>query len=76
MVAVASTPVKDNSAGERLRAERVCRIKALAYLVQEQTGSPSLSYRGVQGQDRSRKRQRQGTRDERLRGLRSHKDQG
>lgn len=38
VVAVASTVLKDNSASERLRAEKVCRAKAFACLVQEQKG--------------------------------------
>jgi hypothetical protein len=38
VLAVASTVLKDDSAGERLRAEKVCRVKALACLVQEQKG--------------------------------------
>jgi hypothetical protein len=38
VVAVASTVLKDNSALERLRAEKVCRVKALAALVQEKKG--------------------------------------
>ena len=38
VVAVASTILKDDSARERLRAEKVCRVKALAALVQEQKG--------------------------------------
>ncbi len=38
VVAVASTVLKDSSATERLRAEKVCRIKALAYVLQERKG--------------------------------------
>jgi hypothetical protein len=38
IVAVASTPMNDNSARDRLRAEKVCRVKAFAALVQEQKG--------------------------------------
>lgn len=38
VLAVASTVLKDKSANERLRAEKVCRIKALASLVAEQKG--------------------------------------
>jgi hypothetical protein len=38
MIAVASTVLKDNSAKERLRAERVCRVKALASVVAEKKG--------------------------------------
>lgn len=38
LVAVASTPVKDGSPADRLRAERVCLAKALANLVGEQHG--------------------------------------
>ena len=38
VVAVASTVLKDGSPGERLRAEKVCKIKAFAYLVQEEKG--------------------------------------
>jgi hypothetical protein len=38
VVAVASTVLKDDSTDERLRAERVCKEKAFAYLVQEQKG--------------------------------------
>lgn len=38
VIAVASTPVKDDSAQERLRAEKVCRTKALANAVAEKNG--------------------------------------
>jgi hypothetical protein len=38
ILAVASTVLKNNSAAERLRAERVCRIKALASVVAERQG--------------------------------------
>ena len=38
VLAVASTVLKDNSAQERLRAEKVCKVKAFAYVVQEQKG--------------------------------------
>ena len=38
VLAVASTVLKDNSPDERLRAEKVCKVKAFAYLVQEQKG--------------------------------------
>jgi hypothetical protein len=38
VVAVASTVLKDASAEERLRAEKVCRIKALASVVAEKEG--------------------------------------
>jgi hypothetical protein len=38
VVSVASTVLKDDSASERLRAERVCRTKALASVVAERTG--------------------------------------
>lgn len=38
IVAVASTVMKDNSSADRLRAEKVCRAKALAYVVQERKG--------------------------------------
>ena len=38
VLAVASTVLKDNSAQERLRAEKVCRVKAFAAQVQEQKG--------------------------------------
>ena len=38
VMAVASTVLKDNSPREKLRAEKVCRVKALAALVQEQKG--------------------------------------
>jgi hypothetical protein len=38
VLAVASTVVKDNSSKERLRAEKVCRIKALASVVAEKQG--------------------------------------
>ena len=38
VLAVASTALKDNSAAERLRAEKVCKLKAFAALVQEQKG--------------------------------------
>jgi hypothetical protein len=38
VVAVASTVLKDDSADERLRAEKVCKIKALASVVAEKQG--------------------------------------
>jgi hypothetical protein len=38
VVSVASTVLKDDSASERLRAERACRTKALASVVAERTG--------------------------------------
>jgi len=38
VVAVASTVLKDKSPDERLRAEKVCKLKAFAYIVQEQKG--------------------------------------
>lgn len=38
IVSVASTALKDDSASERLRAERVCRTKALASVVAERAG--------------------------------------
>ena len=38
IVSVASTILKDDSGSERLRAERVCRLKALASVVAERTG--------------------------------------
>ncbi|MCB9921810.1 MAG: hypothetical protein H6822_06495 [Planctomycetaceae bacterium] len=38
VIAVASTAIKDDSAQDRLRAERVCRIKALANVVAERQG--------------------------------------
>jgi hypothetical protein len=38
ILAVASTVLKDNSADERLRAEKVCKIKALASVVAEKQG--------------------------------------
>jgi hypothetical protein len=38
VVAVASTVLKDNSSEERLRAEKVCKTKAFAYIVQEKKG--------------------------------------
>jgi 5,10-methylene-tetrahydrofolate dehydrogenase/methenyl tetrahydrofolate cyclohydrolase len=38
VLAVASTVLKDKSAEDRLRAERVCRVKALASLVAEKSG--------------------------------------
>lgn len=38
VIGVASTVIKDESAKERLRAERVCRIKALANVVGEKEG--------------------------------------
>jgi hypothetical protein len=38
ILAVASTVLKDDSAAERLRAEQVCRIKALASIVAEKQG--------------------------------------
>jgi hypothetical protein len=38
VLAVASTVLRDGSADDRLRAERVCRIKALASVVAEKEG--------------------------------------
>ena len=38
LFSVASTVLKDDSAKERLRAEKVCRIKALAGMVAEKNG--------------------------------------
>lgn len=38
VLAVASTALKDRSADERLRAEKVCRVKALASVVAEKRG--------------------------------------
>ena len=38
IVSVASTVLKDDSAAERLRAEKVCRTKALASVVAERAG--------------------------------------
>jgi hypothetical protein len=38
VLAVASTVLKDDSADERLRGEKVCRIKALASVVAEKEG--------------------------------------
>lgn len=38
LISVASTPLKDESAKDRLRAERVCRTKAFANIVAEQKG--------------------------------------
>jgi hypothetical protein len=38
LLAVASTVLKNSSAEERLRAEKVCRVKALAAMVAEQKG--------------------------------------
>jgi hypothetical protein len=38
VLAVASTPLKDKTAKDLLRAERVCRIKALASVVAEKQG--------------------------------------
>jgi hypothetical protein len=38
VLAVASTILKDSSSKERLRAERVCRVKALASVVAEKLG--------------------------------------
>jgi len=38
VIAVASTVLKDDSAKERLRAEKVCRVKALASVVAEKQG--------------------------------------
>jgi hypothetical protein len=38
IISVASTPLKDGSAKDRLRAERVCRTKAFANIVAEQKG--------------------------------------
>jgi hypothetical protein len=38
ILAVASTSLKDGSAGERLRAEKVCRVKALASILVEKKG--------------------------------------
>ncbi len=38
VLAVASTVLKDNTAKDRLRAERVCRVKALASVAAEKQG--------------------------------------
>jgi hypothetical protein len=38
VIAVASTAIKDGSAQDRLRAEKVCRVKALASVVAEKQG--------------------------------------
>ena len=38
ILSVASTVLKDNSAQERIRAERVCRIRAIASIVAEKEG--------------------------------------
>lgn len=38
VLAVASTAINDNTAKDRLRAERVCRVKALAAIVAEKKG--------------------------------------
>ena len=38
IVSVASTVLKDDSGSERLRAERVCRPKALASVIAQRTG--------------------------------------
>src|SRR5262245_37663219 len=38
VLAVASTVLKDDSAEERLRAEKVCKVKALASIVAEKQG--------------------------------------
>jgi hypothetical protein len=38
LISVASTPLKDESAKDRLRAERVCRTKAFANIVAERKG--------------------------------------
>jgi hypothetical protein len=38
LLAVASTTLKDNSSKERLRAEKVCRVKALASMLAEKQG--------------------------------------
>lgn len=38
VIAVASTVLKDNSPQERLRAEKVCKVKALASVVAEKQG--------------------------------------
>ena len=38
LISVASTPMKDGSAKDRLRAERVCRSKAFANIVAEKKG--------------------------------------
>ena len=66
VLAVASTVLKDNSAAERLRAEKVCRVKAFAYLGAGKEGRPGVPHGGIHGQDRHRERGRQGTREERL----------
>lgn len=51
VLAVASTVLKDNSAAERLRAEKVCKTKAFAYLVQEKKGV--RVFHSEQSKDRS-----------------------
>jgi hypothetical protein len=38
LLSVASTTLNDNSSSERIRAEKVCRIKALAAIVAEKNG--------------------------------------
>ncbi len=38
LLSVAVTTLKDNSASERIRAEKVCRVKALAAIVAEKNG--------------------------------------
>jgi hypothetical protein len=38
VIGVASTVLKDSSSMEKLRAQRVCRVKALAYVVGEKEG--------------------------------------
>ena len=38
VIAVASTALNDNSAKERLRAQKVCKVKALASVVAEKQG--------------------------------------
>jgi len=38
LISVASTPLKDESAKDRVRAEKVCRAKAFANIVAEQKG--------------------------------------
>jgi hypothetical protein len=40
ILAVESTVLKDDSPDERLRAEKVCKMKAFAALVQERQGGP------------------------------------
>jgi len=74
IIAVASTPLKDRSPDERLRAEKVCKIKAFAALVQEQKGVHVFPHRESCGQYRRRDQGRQGAECQRFLAFGSDRD--